>query len=164
MLEAGKKQKDVAKDLEVGLRTVQRCWVQYNRGGNVDKKKWTGRLKVLARQKWENHYSQVSWKTEEESSKMGFKFLSNGLRESKDTIRWYLRTNLGVKPYHCSKIPLLPLKRFKDWLAFCRSKINWTSEDWKQVVLFVWISFWSVPSPQSQKLCCLDPECSKVQP
>ena len=51
MLEAGKKQKDVAKDLEVGLRTVQRWWVQYNRGGNVDKKKWTGRLKVLARQK-----------------------------------------------------------------------------------------------------------------
>ena len=38
-------------DLEVGLRTVKRWWAQYNREGNVDKKKRTGRLKVLARQK-----------------------------------------------------------------------------------------------------------------
>ena len=49
MLEAGEKQKDVAKDLEVGLRTVQRWWAQYNREGNVDKKKRTGRLKGLGK-------------------------------------------------------------------------------------------------------------------
>ena len=47
MLEARKKQKDIAKDLEVGLRTVQRWWAQCNREGNVEKKKRTGRPKVL---------------------------------------------------------------------------------------------------------------------
>ena len=39
MLEAGKKQKNVAKDLEVGLRTVQRWRSKYKREGNEDKKK-----------------------------------------------------------------------------------------------------------------------------
>ena len=49
MSEARKKQKDIAKDLEVGLRTVQRWWAQYNREGNVDKKKRTRRLKGLGK-------------------------------------------------------------------------------------------------------------------
>ena len=49
MLEAGKKQNNVAKDLEVGFRTVQRWWAQHNREGNMDKKKRTERLKVLGR-------------------------------------------------------------------------------------------------------------------
>ena len=83
--------------------------------------------------------------------KLASKFRSNGLRGSKDTIRRYLRKNLGVKPCHLRKIPLLTPKHFKDKLAFCRRTINWTSEDGKQVFFFWWISFWAAFHPPNPK-------------
>ena len=49
MVEADKRQHDVAKALEVSLRTVQRWWAQYKRKGSVQKRKSSGCPKGLGR-------------------------------------------------------------------------------------------------------------------
>ena len=133
LLEAGKRQARVAKVLGVGLRSVNRWWAQYKRTGKVEEKKRTGRPKVLGRIE-KIIISKSLGKRRQSTRKLAKKFSARGLKGSKDTIRRFLRKDLGVKPYHQRKTPLLTKKHIRDRLAFCRRTQNWTSEDWKQVV------------------------------
>ena len=133
MLEAGKKQVKVARDLEVPLRTLERWWAQYKRTGKMVKGKSPGRPKVLGKIE-KIIISKSVGKKRQSPRKLAARFTARGLKGSKDTIKRYLRKGFGLKPYHCRKIPLLTKKQIKDRLAFCTRLRHWTSEDWKQVV------------------------------
>ena len=60
----------------------------------------------------------------------------NGLPQklSERTIRHRLNTTLGLKAYRPAKKPLLSRKNVADRLRFARQHLNWTAEDWANVM------------------------------
>ena len=76
---------------------------------------------------------------------------------SKDTIQWYLRKDLGLKPYHQRKFPLLTQKQVKAQLSFCLRLRHWTSEDWKQEIFSDESPFELFSPPNPKKIIDLDP-------
>ena len=133
MIEAGMRQKNVAKSLGISLRTVEYWWQTYKKTGSIQKQKRSGRPKILGRLE-KIIISKSLGKKRQSCRKLSKRMKSRGLEGSKSTINLYLRKELGVKAYHARKIPLLTKKHISDRVAFCKRVKNWTVEDWKQVV------------------------------
>ena len=157
MLEAGMKQKKVAEDLRIGLRTLQYWWSAFKKTGSVLKQKRSGRPKILGRVE-KIVIGKSIGKTRQSCRKLSKRMNAKELKGSKDTINRYLRKDLGVRPYHRRKIPLLTEKHVKDRLAFCKRVKNWTIEQWKQVVFSDELPFelYHSPNPKNDVIWSAD--------
>ena len=133
MIEAGMKQKRVAEAVGVGLRTLEYWWANYKKTGSIEKKKRTGRPRILARIE-KIVISKSVGKKRQSCRKLSKRMQAKNLQGSEDTINRFLRKDLGVKPFHRRKMPKLTEKHVKDRLSFCKKVKNWTMDQWKQVV------------------------------
>ena len=133
MLEAGSRTQKVAEQLGVSLRTVQYWWAEFKKNGSVQKKRRSGRPKILGRVE-KIVIAKSIGKKRQSCRKLAKKFKSKKLKGCKSTIYNYLTKELGVKAYHRRKIPKLEEKHIKDRLTFCKMVKNWKLDDWKQVV------------------------------
>ena len=113
MLEAGKSQKEVARAVGVSIRTIKRWWRQYRTTGGIQKKKSSGRPKILSRIQKIVIAKSVG-KKRQSLRKLESKFKSRGYKGSKDTIARYMKKNLGMKPFRVQKVPKLTKKHISD--------------------------------------------------
>ena len=133
MIEAGMKQKTVAEAVGMSLRTIEYWWSSYKKSGSFEKKKRSGRPKILGRIE-KIVISKSTGKKRQSCRKLRKRMKAKNLQGSKDTVNRYLHKELGMKAFHRRKVPKLTEKNIKDRMAFCKKVKNWTLEQWKQVV------------------------------
>jgi hypothetical protein len=66
--------------------------------------------------------------------KLASRLTKKGYPVSRETVRCHMKNNLGLHSYRRSKKPLLTKKMRAARVAFAKSKVNWTAEDWKRVL------------------------------
>ena len=86
MIEADMRYHDVAKDIEVPLRTIERWWAQYKKTGSVLKGKSSSRPKVFGRVE-KIIITKSNGKKWQSPRKSASKFSRRNLIGSKDTIQ-----------------------------------------------------------------------------
>ena len=163
MIEGGMTQRQVAKSLKVGLRSIARWWKSHKSGQSLHDKPRSGRpekIHHVAKQV----ISLSIGKRGQSTRKLARRLTSKGYSVSRETVRRHLKNEINLKAYRRPRKPRLTEKMKKARIEFAKSKLNWTLNDWKNVLWSDESSFQLFPpsNPNCDRVWLHSP--SKVPP
>ncbi|KAI6658257.1 hypothetical protein LOD99_15526 [Oopsacas minuta] len=135
MLQAGSSQKFVSLKLGVNIRTVQRWWRLFKNDLTLENKGGRGRKSSI--------------------SKVAKIVITKSIGKNDSlTVYRYLTKEKGVKSYKRQRQPVITEKNMAARLKFCKERVNWTANDWKNI-LFTDESPFELNHPPNRKNDCV---------
>ena len=132
-IKAGLSIKQVAGEMNLPYRTVQKWWMKSKRGESLKNKTGKGRKTILSRRA-KIVISKSVGKRRQSCRKLAGRLSGIGEKCSKNTINRYLSKTLGCKSYKRQKILSLTQKNIDDRFQFSKMARKMSSEDWKNVI------------------------------
>lgn len=132
-IKAGLSIKQVAKDMQIPYRTVQKWWMKSKRGESLKNKSGKGRKKILSTRA-KIVIAKSLGKRRQSCRKLARRLSGVGEVCSKNTVNRYLTKSLGCKSYKRQKIPILTEKNIADRYHFSKMARKLSSEEWKNVI------------------------------
>ena len=132
--QAGNSQKKISRDLSISRTTIQSIIYKFQQTNSVENKGHRGR-----KSKWTNRDTNLLLRLVKSKRKLSFKNLckefnnNKELKYSQTTIRRHLR-QLGFKRRVLKKNKLIRTVNRQKRMKFCKEKINWSIEQWKNVI------------------------------
>ena len=133
LLNAGMRISEVAKRVGVSTRTIKRWKKMKKMSNSVVPKKSSGRPKILDRVA-KIVISKSLTKKRQSTRKLAKRLTAKGMNCSKDTVRRYLKNDLGVRSYVRSKKPKLTQKQKEARVKFATKVQKWRFSEWKNVI------------------------------
>lgn len=133
MVVAGKQPSEVAKILGVSKASVNRWCSRSQAGKSLQDAPRSGRPSALSRV-GKIVVAKSVGKRWHSVRKLSTKLTNKGHPVSRESVRRYLKNNLGLKSYSRPKKPFLTQKMRTARLKFARDHAHWTTSDWENVL------------------------------
>lgn len=133
MIEGGQTKKDVAKTLNVSVRTVKYWWAKYNAGESLEDRPRSGRPSVVGRVP-KIIITKSIGKRRQSTGKLAKKLTKHGYPMHGTTVWRHMRKTLKLRPYKIRKVPKLTEKQKEARVEFAKAHKDWSVEDWKNVL------------------------------
>ena len=134
LFQAGNSQKKISRDLSISRTTIQSIIYKFQQTNSVENKGHRGR-----KSKWTIRDTNLLLRLVKSKRKLSFKKLckefnnNKELKYSQTTIRRHLR-QLEFKRRVLKKNKLIRTVNRQKRMKFCKEKINWSIEQWKNVI------------------------------
>jgi len=128
----GKSQRQIASDFGISRRSVQYILKKFKNYGNVADHPRSGRPRILSRR----HERRVVLASKKDATMTARRLQTEAkvnLLVSIDTVKRILRRH-GLYGRIALKKPLLNKKQIKNRLQWCRQRLSWNSDMWRNVI------------------------------
>jgi transposase len=133
MLEAGSTQVKVAESLGVSLASVKRWWKRNSVGESLEDRSRSGRPSAISRVAKIVIAKSVG-KRRQSTRKLASRLTQKGYPVSRESVRRYLKKDLGLKSISRPRKPFLTPRMREARLKFAHAHLKWTIDDWQNVL------------------------------
>ena len=133
MVIGGMKPGQVAQDLEIPKRSLERWLALHGAGKGLENQEGRGRKSTITRIA-KIVIAKSAFKRGHSTRKLSNKLSQRGHPVSKSSVHRYLRTCLGLKPLKSQLQPKLSPEQRRRRLEFAKQHSSWTIDDWRRVI------------------------------